>query len=69
MVELGRLHASGSGVKQSAVDAYVWTALAANQGHLDARAAHDDMAKALSAAQRAEADKRVDGWRPKREGD
>jgi len=44
------------------VDAYVWTALAANQGHADARTAHDALAEGLSKDEQVEADKRIDGW-------
>ena len=63
---LGIIYANGRGVPQSYVLAHMWLNLSAAQGDADADAARDELAKSMSAAQIAEAQKMASEWKGKK---
>ena len=64
-VYLGLLSAFGQGGPIDLVQAYVWYSLAAENGHEGAAVYRGDLAKEMTPAQIAEAQKRVREWKPK----
>ena len=64
---LARLYAWGIGVSRSLTDATVWARLAARQGDEMAAWLAERYAERLTAAEVAEADRRVRAWRPSRQ--
>jgi hypothetical protein len=61
---LGVFYDNGLGVPQDKVKAYVWLSLAAAQGREGASAVRDLMARRMSPAQIAEAQKLAHEWKP-----
>lgn len=61
---LGRLYADGRGVPPDAVRAYYWLQLAAEAGDAESAVLRQDLARRMSAAERAEAEHRAAAWRP-----
>lgn len=59
---LGMLYARGLGVEQDLSQSYFWFALAAQRGDKDAKAARDDVARSIDAAQMQELKERVANW-------
>ena len=59
---LGVLYYEGLGVPRDDVQAYVWLHLAAAAGERTARTNRDRVARALSAAQIAEAQSQAEAW-------
>jgi TPR repeat protein len=64
---MGIMHMNGRGVPRDLVSAYMWLDLAAMQGHQGAATARDSLARSVSAAQIAEAQKLAREWKPKPE--
>jgi TPR repeat protein len=62
---LGGLYVSGRGVPKDYVVAYMWLSLSAAQGDHDAAIQRDLVAKLITPAQIAEAQKLARGWKPK----
>lgn len=62
---LGALYVNGQGVTQDDIQAYMWINLAAEQGLETARKYRDIMAKWMTPAQIAEAQKLAREWKPK----
>jgi len=62
---LGHLYGNGEGVPQDYIHAHMWLNLAAAQGDEDARKDRDVLAKAMSPAQIAEAQRLASEWKPK----
>ena len=62
---LGGLYISGSGVPKDYVVAYMWLSLSAAQGDHDAAIQRDLVAKLMTPAQIAEAQKLAREWKPK----
>ena len=62
---LGFMYASGQGVPQDYVEAHKWWNLAAAQGDADAVKNRDKVARLMTPAQIAEAQKLAREWRPK----
>jgi len=56
---LGEIYAAGRGVTQNNSQAYIWLSLAANAGHVGAKARRDEVAKALQPAEIQQADRLV----------
>jgi uncharacterized protein len=67
LYNLGAMYAKGENVAQDPVTAYTMYTLAATRGIKAAGAAKDQLAKSMSAAQVAEAEKRAQDWKPKPE--
>jgi uncharacterized protein len=66
-VNLGHMYANGEGVPQDYVRAHMWFNLSAAQGsHLLAAEHRDSIAKRMTPAQIAEAQKLAREWQPKR---
>jgi len=63
---LGSMYATGKGVPQDYVRAHMWFNLSAAQGNENAESARDNIAKRLTPAQIAEAQKLAREWQPKR---
>ena len=63
---LGVMYANGEGVPQDYVRAHMWFNLSAAQGDQDAAKNRDDVAKRMTPAQIAEAQKLAREWQPKR---
>ena len=59
-------YATGRGVTRDPVAAYLWLDLAARQGRRWAAGRRDEIARTMSAAQVAEAKRRVAAWQPRR---
>jgi hypothetical protein len=64
--ELGRMYSSGRGVSKDYVVAYMWLDLSASQGDHDAAIQRDLVAKLMTPAEIAEAQKLAREWKPKR---
>ncbi len=62
---LGVMYVDGQGVPQDYVQAHMWVNLAAAQGMEDARKARDILAKQMTPAQIAEAQRLAREWKPK----
>jgi hypothetical protein len=66
---LGEMSAAGKGVAQSHIEAYIWFSLAANNGHVAARARRDRVILNLQPAEIQQADRLIDsqarGARPR----
>jgi uncharacterized protein len=62
---LGQMYAKGEGVSQDSVQAHMWFNLAAAQGLLISQKARDDVAKKMTPAQIAEAQRLAGEWKPK----
>ena len=62
---LGRLYANGQGVPQDYVQAHMWLNLAAGNGYEAATGYRDDLARQMTPAQIAEAQKLAREWKPK----
>ena len=60
------MYANGQGVPQDYVRAHMWFNLSAAQGHQRAARDRDDVAKLMTPAQIAEAQKLAREWQPKR---
>jgi uncharacterized protein len=65
--QLGRLYYEGQGVPQDYVSAHMWFNLAAAAGHTPGAESRDDIARQMTAAQIAEAQKLAREWKPKKE--
>ena len=63
---LGVMYANGEGVPQDYVRAHMWFNLSAAQGNQDAAENRDSIAKRMTPAQIAEAQKLAREWQPKR---
>ena len=63
---LGVMYANGQGVPQDYVRAHMWFNLSAAQGNQDAARNRDNIAKLMTPAQIAEAQKLAREWQPKR---
>jgi uncharacterized protein len=63
---LGSMYATGKGVTQDYVRAHMWFNLSAAQGNENAENARDNIAKRMTPAQIAEAQKLAREWQPKR---
>jgi TPR repeat protein len=63
---LGLVYASGVGVPQDYALAYMWFNVSAAQGHPDAARDRDNIAKRMTPAQIADAQKLAREWQPKR---
>jgi TPR repeat protein len=63
-LNLGDLYARGLGVARDPVEAFVWFDLAARQGKSWAAARRDEISPHLDLAQRAEAQARIERYRP-----
>ena len=63
--KLGWMYAEGQGVLQDSVQAHMWYSLAAAQGDQRAAEARDALAKQMTSAQIAEAQKLAREWKPK----
>jgi TPR repeat protein len=63
---LGFMYSNGQGVPQDYIEAHAWFALAAAQGDKDAAKSRDEVAKRMTPAQIAEAQKLAREWRPRR---
>ena len=63
-LNLGDLHARGLGVERDQVEAYLWLSLAAAQGRRWAEWRRQELAAAMTAAELAEAQGRLEAWRP-----
>ena len=61
---LGVFYDNGLGVPQDKINAYMWLSLAAAQGREGAAAIRDLMARRMTNAQIAEAQKRAREWKP-----
>ena len=61
---LGALYAKGRGAPQDYVSAHMWFNLAAAQGRHEAETKRDDLAKLMTSAQIAEAQKLAREWKP-----
>jgi TPR repeat protein len=61
---LGSLYRVGLGVSQDYLQAYVWFSLAVAGGDTEALRVRDETGKLLTAAELAEAERRVRDWRP-----
>ena len=62
--KLGWMYAEGQGVLQDSVQAHMWYSLAAAQGDQRAAEARDALAKQMTSAQIAEAQKLARKWKP-----
>ncbi len=62
---LGAMYALGQGVPQDFVQAHMWSNLAAAQGDEPARKLRDKLAKKMTPAQIAEAQRLAREWTPK----
>ncbi len=62
---LGLMYANGRGVPRDYVQAHLWANLAAAQGNELARKARDIVAKKMTPAQLAEAQRLARKWKPK----
>jgi TPR repeat protein len=62
--KLGWMYAEGQGVLQDSVQAHMWYSLAAAQGDQSAAEARDALAKQMTSAQTAEAQKLARKWKP-----
>ena len=65
-VHLGGLFAKGQGVQQNYVYAHKWYNLAAMQGNEEGRQFRDKVAKHMTPAELAEAQRHAREWKPKR---
>jgi TPR repeat protein len=63
---LGALHGAGQGVPQDCVLQHMWLSLAAAQGDQTAEAFRDEVARLMTSAQIAEAQKLAREWKPER---
>ena len=63
---LGFMYSNGQGVSQDYIEAHAWFALAAAQGDKDAVKNRDALAKRMTPAQIAEAQKLAREWHPQR---
>ncbi|WP_185983351.1 peptidoglycan-binding protein [Aureimonas mangrovi] len=61
---LGILHARGAGVEQDLGQSYKWFRIVGNSGDRDAVAKGEEVARTLSADQRASLDEEVAAWQP-----
>ena len=64
-IRLAEMYAMGFGVKQDSIQSYIWYSLAARDGNTAAAAGRDRMAARLQPAQIKQADKVVEGMRPR----
>ena len=64
-VQLGFMYSKVKGVPQDYVQAHMWYNLAAAQGDKDARESRDSLAKKMTPAQIAEAQRLAREWKPK----
>ncbi len=62
---LGVMYFMGIGVPRDVVRAHLWYSLAAAPGHENARRARDIVAKKMTPAQRADAQRLAREWKPK----
>ena len=63
-LNLGDLYSRGAGVPRDLVQAYLWLSLAAAQGRRWADRRRQEVAPAMTAAERAEAERLAEAWRP-----
>ena len=63
---LAAMYYNGQGVPQNYVHAYMWLCLSSAQGYEDATKLRDLLAKQLTSAQIAEAQKLASEWKPKK---
>lgn len=63
--DLGLLYEAGWGVEQNLTEAYFWYSLAALHDSGRAAVRRDGIATGLSGEQRAEAERRLQSWRPR----
>jgi TPR repeat protein len=63
---LGDMYKNGHGVPQDFVSAHMWYNLSAAQGYKDAADSRNEIAKRMTSAQIAEAQKLAREWKPKR---
>jgi TPR repeat protein len=63
--DLGLLYANGLGGPQDVVQSHMWYSLAAGNGYEIATGYRNDLAKQMTPAQIAEAQKRAREWKPK----
>ncbi len=63
-LNLGDLYSRGSGVLRDLVQAYMWLPLAAAQGRRWADRRRREVAAGMTAAERAEAERLAEAWRP-----
>ncbi len=61
---LGIMYVEGKGVPQDDVRAHMWLSLAAHGGNRAARLGRDGIARRMSAAEIAEAERLAAAWRP-----
>ena len=61
---LGIMYVEGKGVPQDDVRAHMWLSLAADGGNRAARLGRDGIARRMSAAELAEAERLAAAWRP-----
>jgi uncharacterized protein len=64
-LNLGVMYANGRGVPQNHVEAYKWFALSAAQGNANAVTARDLVARLMTPAQIAEAQRLAAAWQPR----
>jgi len=64
--KLGKMYYEGKGSPRNDTQAYIWSFLAAKQGHTTAARYRDAAANSLSPAQLNEAQKFIRDWRPQR---
>ncbi|MDH3472353.1 MAG: hypothetical protein OEM59_01570 [Rhodospirillales bacterium] len=63
-LNLGELYSRGLGVERNLVEAYLWLSLAAAQGRDWPGTRRREIARLMSRAEVAEAERRVEAWRP-----
>ena len=61
---LGSLYRVGLGVPRDYLQAYVWFSLAVARGDADALRVRDETGTLLTAAELAEAERRIRAWQP-----
>ena len=66
-LNLGAMYTNGQGVRRDYVTAYVWSTLAAARGDDTAVKNRKGIAKVLTSAQIAEAERRARNWKPRKE--
>ena len=58
------MYAKGQGVSKDYVQAYMWSSLSAARGHQEGVKNRDSLAKGMTPAQMADAQKRASAWKP-----
>src|SRR6185436_8209624 len=61
---LALMYAKGHGVPKDYVQAYMWSSLSAARGHQEGVKNRDSIAKGMTPAQVADAQKRASAWKP-----